>query len=505
MGREEQPDPVTAESAESAEKSTTIAEVPIVEPPPDKPEEKVHTPPVAYRDDKNAEEKPLALAEVKGLTAKQKKKLAMKAKYKNRPKSKAAGQPKPTGFEDYFAEGPITPDDHDYEENIYSLDRPIIFRLQEALNRYQQKRRLLNERMYLFADYLRYGGVDVGAKLYGGVSERELKEMDKEGILVARSQANISFNKIKLKVDFELVVKGFLSSHFPDKVQPNNLETVQMATRTIKNWLNYLVFHKVASEHNNNIISAIYICELAEIQLWDNLRLLSVAPGDFNKACSFLFGGHYFDPEAEKESSADWEQERMKRKNKFMTQEIAHKVMKFALACTSTDEQASLFDRLSKANELHATAVQDIDGFEVTEIFMPEQKVRDFYNKHGPDLNPVGKLCAKACRNPDGVYVDLAPGEKLPNIDELEFEFLVEENLLNYYYTGMKVCTNVWEFNCGVYFYDEVFAAYCTFYTVLWNDLMLEWKEPRDLTKEQKLEGKEEDETEKVDAHAEGL
>lgn len=83
-------------------------------------------------------------------------------------------------------------------------------RVQEALNRYQQKRRLLEERMQVFAQYLRYGGVEVGARMFGGVSEIELKAMEKEEVVVARSQTNIGIEKMKLDIDFEHVAKSFL-------------------------------------------------------------------------------------------------------------------------------------------------------------------------------------------------------------------------------------------------------------------------------------------------------
>jgi Argonaute siRNA chaperone (ARC) complex subunit Arb1 len=64
--------------------------------------------------------------------------------------------------------------------------------------------------MQVFSQYLRYGGVDVGAKMFGGVSEQELKAMDKEEIIIARSQTDISIEKMDLEVDFELVAKSFL-------------------------------------------------------------------------------------------------------------------------------------------------------------------------------------------------------------------------------------------------------------------------------------------------------
>lgn len=79
------------------------------------------------------------------------------------------------------------------------------------MSKYQRNRKLMSERMTVFVHYLRYGGVEVGAKMFGGISEREMKEMDNEEITAARSQTDISVDKLKLKIDFELVVKGFLS------------------------------------------------------------------------------------------------------------------------------------------------------------------------------------------------------------------------------------------------------------------------------------------------------
>jgi hypothetical protein len=280
-------------------------------------------------------------------------------------------------------------------------------------------------------------------------------------------------------------------------MQPESLEEIKMATATIKNWLNYLLYRKVVPEYEDNIKSASRFCALADKQLWDNRCLLLAGPGDFNKACSFLYGGHYFDPEARKDPSGTWDQEN--QGSPRMSEEIAHKVMKFALVCTCTDEQSSSF---TKTVQVSARPIEDIDGFEVTEILAVDEKVRDFYSLHAPDLNPVGKLRGKAWRIPNGVKVDLAPGEKLPNIDNLEFEFVVEETLLRHCYVGMKIDTTVWEMNFGMYFFDEIMAAYSSFYTVLWNDLMAGWKEPRYVTKEDEKK-KGEGEVDQTEAGAE--
>lgn len=172
-----------------------------------------------------------------------------------------------------------------------------------------------------------------------------------------------------------------------------------------------------------------------------------------------------------------------------MTKDIAQKVLKFALAGAGSDEQVYHFRGLKKKNELTAVCIEDIDGFEVTEILLPDNELREFYRDQAPDLRPVGKLRGKPYRDPAKPKIDLSPEESLEweqkwndVLQSTEFEFLVEEDLLQFCYPGMKMATTVWKLNCGLYFFDEVFSAYCAIYTILPNDLMIGWKKPRDKT-----------------------
>jgi hypothetical protein len=260
---------------------------------------------------------------------------------------------------------------------------------------------------------------------------------------------------------------------------------IQLATTTIKNFLNYLIYHDVVPEYRDNVNDARRTCDLATKQLWDNQRFMTKGPGDFNKASSILHGGYHHDPEA---NIGQWDHQ--ERSSPRMNHEIAHKVFKFALACSGTDEQASNYTKLAEAGALQAERVEDIDGFMVTEVTMPETELRDFYDKYAPDLRVVGRLRGKAYRDPCGPPIDLAPGETLGD-EQTEFEFLVEEDLLRFCYPGMKVITAVWELNCGVYYFDQIMSAYCSFYTVLVNDLMIGWKQPRD-------KGDDDDDDEKI-------
>lgn len=62
----------------------------------------------------------------------------------------------------------------------------------------------------MFMKYLTYGGVNTSQKMFQGVEDRDMKDMDAEDILVARGQATINHDHSRLEIDFNAVVKGFL-------------------------------------------------------------------------------------------------------------------------------------------------------------------------------------------------------------------------------------------------------------------------------------------------------
>lgn len=82
--------------------------------------------------------------------------------------------------------------------------------MEDAILRYQKNRRLESERWEVFLKFLSYGGVDIGPKMFAGVDERTLKEMDSEQIMIARGQASIAKEREHLGIDFNAVVKGYL-------------------------------------------------------------------------------------------------------------------------------------------------------------------------------------------------------------------------------------------------------------------------------------------------------
>lgn len=257
---------------------------------------------------------------------------------------------------------------------------------------------------------------------------------------------------------------------------------VKLATVTIRNFLSYLLYHDVCPEYKENIDAARVSCDAATKELWNNQQFVATGPGEFNTACSTLFGGFFYDLYVEDDK---WESEK-KDNRAMMSDDVARKVVKFALAGAGSDEQAIRFRDLANRNALSAVRVEDIDGFEVTAVIPPDDELREFYSDQAPDLRPVGKLRGKAYRDPGKPRIDLTPEERLAwengDIPNPEFGFLLEEKLLQLCYPGMKIITSVWRLNCGLDYFDEVFSTYCSIYTVIGNDAMLGWKKPRDLT-----------------------
>lgn len=293
------------------------------------------------------------------------------------------------------------------------------------------------------------------------------------------------------------------TSFFPYYFNPDTEEMINLATVTIRNFLSYILHHDVCPEYKENIGEARKSCDIVTKELWKNQQFTANGPGNFNMASSMLFGGYfyetYFDNDTWKNQKDDDDDQAK------MTNDIARKVVKFALAGAGSNEQATRFRDLANQNALTATHIEDIDGFEITAILPPDEETKEFYHIHAPDLQPVGKVIANAYRDPGKPPIDLTPEEKSEwengkLVAPSKFEFFLEESLIQHCYPGMKVITSVWELNCGMHYFDEVMTAYCSIYTVLANDLMLGWKKPRSLAcgEEDNEDGNENKDIEKM-------
>jgi hypothetical protein len=274
-----------------------------------------------------------------------------------------------------------------------------------------------------------------------------------------------------------ILANSLRTSYYPEYFSPETEDKIKLATVTIENFLNYLLYHDVCPEYEENIKAARISCHIASKELWRNQRFVEDGPGRFNRACSTLFGGFFHGLHLEDGILDE------KEMSPQMSVDIANKIVRFTLAAAGSDELATLFYSISSKNETNAMKIEDIDGFEVIEVIFPDGELREFYRDYAPGHQLVGKLRCKSYRDPARPEFDLSPAERAEwdqrNAPSYEFEFLLEEGLLEFCYPGMKVITSVWKLNCGLYFFDEVISVYCSIYTVLSNDIMLNWKNPR--------------------------
>lgn len=153
----------------------------------------------------------------------------MTAPHVKKPKSKGRGKSagkklRGTGFEDWFCDAPITPEEFKEEKDIYHHSRSFIERIEQCIQHYRKRRNMDSTKANIFDKYLALGGVESGVKAFGGgaLDKETLEEHNAAEIgdlqatdLVGKGLGhNRKFyhpaNAEHWTVDFESVVKGFL-------------------------------------------------------------------------------------------------------------------------------------------------------------------------------------------------------------------------------------------------------------------------------------------------------
>ena len=206
-------------------------------------------------------------------------------------------------------------------------------------------------------------------------------------------------------------------------------------------------------------------------------------PGDFNMACSTLFGGYYYDTyNASKQIPPG------SGKSMFgMSKDHARQVFEFALAAHCDD---ALFNRYQTQVATKQVSMESLGelGMEVIAIEMPGEEIQYHY-ANLPKLEPSGVLRVKSWKIPGTEATkDLTPEERLTTERVTEvvkhYDFWIEEAVLKKMFLGMKFIATVREMSFGVLYMDNCLGAFCSFFEVLPNELMLkhrafQYTEPR--------------------------
>lgn len=421
----------------------------------------------------------------------------MAEKKKKRKKKKPASQRglnKPTGFESFFADTPLTPQQYAEERELYDLGSHFIDRILTAIGRFQRTRKLSNERRDILFKYLSYGGVECGPNMFQG--GQDLSNMDKSTIANILTNASIADEKRDLgtetslyAVDFQGCMKGFLSRHAPQLYALDQRETLDRITSTLERFMDYLLQHDVCPEYSAEVLKTRNFCRHdANPELWSVAEASQRLPGDFNIACSTLFGGQYAqgydgdtywgDPDAAESFFVG------------IKPEEANQILHFGVAGSATEEVFALYlDAVNGSKTLEVISVETCAGLEITRVEPPTAECKAIYTSKSSHFRPVGRVYAKAWKNPDAPPEDMTKkereqagrkddhGKKKPK--EKEYLFFIESIIQEDLRVGMKLEATVRTLNCGLSFFDEFLILYPSFDTYLPNEAMVGWKKPR--------------------------
>lgn len=268
-------------------------------------------------------------------------------------------------------------------------------------------------------------------------------------------------------------------------------QEVNDITYTVLNFLNYILHHDVCPEYRDDIDRARTLCHQATSELWKVRLAHKFLPGDFNIACSTLFGGDYqdsFDP------NATWAEDQLDDDHGIytgMSDTHARNIVRFGIIATGTDSQAVRFKELADDNALSSKSLVQNAGFEVTELIRCPEEVKQFYRDNVTDARPCGKLRARKWHNPTLPDEDLSPAEQAilatkdtptspypPLRSHYDYEFYVEDAVLELLFIGMKIEADIRELNCGLIYLDRIIDIHPSFHKFLANERMIGWKDP---------------------------
>ena len=195
-------------------------------------------------------------------------------------------------------------------------------------------------------------------------------------------------------------------------------------------------------------------------------------------ACSEIFGGMY---QGMNLADRVWMDESDDLSSTGISPERARHVFKIGIAANADDKMFSKYRQQLSAKDCRQISTEET-SFEITEIIHADNTVLALYaQKQSAGLKILGKMKAKTWSNPRAPDEDLTEEEEVnlkanppkPKI----YEFWLEEEILEKCELGMKFEATIRETSFGLSYFDAIGGIYCSFYQVIPNDFMRDWRE----------------------------
>ncbi|PUU75857.1 Argonaute complex, subunit Arb1 [Tuber borchii] len=391
-----------------------------------------------------------------------------KKKKRNKPKN-----PRPSGFEEHHVEGPMTPEAALEEQSLYHPTKPFSERIELCIQRYKSKRKFDALRSQIFTTYLTLGGISTGPKQFsGGLDYKQNDHLDKEQLetMAATDFVSTSLDEDdEWEVDFPFVVRGFLSHRVPYVLGYTEVAHLELAAQVVRNFLNYIIYHNVAPEYGDSINEAIRICDMAEKELALCRHTSHRLPGNFNMACSTLFGGHYA---GMKDETQTWD---TLTPPIGLTIKEATDIFNACVQARGTSEQkeAGLNVEITKAEYMGMEVIGIIfpnlerkRGKDEVKAEEPEGSKANANENGNPTAKPYEATGLKALGRL--LVKPWTPDDELPpETDLVEFDIWIELEVLQFCFTGMHLEAKVHRLSSGIFWIDSVTAVQCSFYIQL--------------------------------------
>ncbi|KAF9902245.1 hypothetical protein EC991_005155 [Linnemannia zychae] len=182
-------------------------------------------------------------------------------------------------------------------ENPYDRSKTPAERVEIAVTRFRKNRKFSPIRSQILSVYLDYGGIHSGPKMFqGGGAKTGGADDDGE---VDFETMNAGVDRVDMpkegqEVDFTNVVTTFLSQHFLKNTGWIDMVYYRDTPVVVAALLNYLLIRDVLPEYTEDLRAALAVAEKAKIELPLCKMISSCMPSRYDKACSLIYGGEWF-------------------------------------------------------------------------------------------------------------------------------------------------------------------------------------------------------------------
>lgn len=395
------------------------------------------------------------------------------------------GIDKPTGFEEYWTDPPVTPEVFEEEKTLYNPGSDFALRIETAVARFKAGRKFHSEMKNIFDKWMRFGGVNTEPKQFTGLDKKDLEGLSKQEKIDVTVTVVVDEDKYFLDtrpdagwaVDFEGVAKAFLSDHL-SYIPSVDEGTGKRATTMMRNFYNYILHHNVCPEYTKDVMAARAVCDRAERELLLVQTARDALPSRFNTACATLFNHTGVKAHTDVWSAF--------HTNTAPDMDDREALQIFTTGVAALVDDPAAFEKVRKWTKESGPSPQlvrsETVGFEIVDIIRTEGYAREsLYEQFG---KPVLSTVIVKLWNPGSLDEYDLPASALSHSnnpsslppDNPPFTLFLEEDILRSLLPGMKIEAAVRTLDIGLRYFEAVDAVRPSFYCSLLNEMAMHWK-----------------------------